>query len=121
MNLLDNASKYSPQATQIHVTLERTATTARIAVRDEGRGVESADIERLFEPFVQITTPRNEVTEGLGLGLPIARHLIQQHGGNITLASAGPNQGTVAMVELPLAAAQTQDAGASDTARTAAV
>ena len=120
MNLLDNASKYSPPETEIHVTLERDATTARVAVRDQGRGVDAADLERVFEPFVQLTTRRNEVTEGLGLGLPIARHLIQQHGGNITLASAGAEQGTVVTLELPLAETQVSDASAADASRTAA-
>ena len=113
-NLLDNASKYSPPDTQMQVTLSRSGEVARVAVRDEGRGVDAADVERVFEPFVQLTGLRNESTEGLGLGLPIARHLIQQHGGNITLASAGPGKGTVVTVELPLAPASgAQDVGAA--------
>jgi signal transduction histidine kinase len=102
-NLLDNASKYSPPDTQLQVTLSRSGDVARITVRDEGPGVDAADLERVFEPFVQLTAQRSEQTEGLGLGLPIARHLIQQHGGDITMASAGAGKGSVVTVELPLA------------------
>jgi len=102
-NLLDNASKYSPPDTQLQVALSRSGDVARITVRDEGRGVDAADLERVFEPFVQLTAQRSEQTEGLGLGLPIARQLIQQHGGDITMASAGAGKGSVVTVELPLA------------------
>jgi signal transduction histidine kinase len=101
-NLLDNASKYSPEGSTVRVTMACHGLMARIEIHDEGVGLDAADLERVFEPFVQAGS-RGEATAGLGLGLSIAQHLIRQHGGTITLASPGRGRGAVVTVELPLA------------------
>jgi signal transduction histidine kinase len=101
-NLIDNASKYSPQHTVIVVRLRVTDRHAVLAVRDQGRGIAPEDVDRLFEPFTQLPVGDGVLSEGLGLGLPLARQLVEQHGGRIWLHSDGPERGCEAMVELPL-------------------
>ncbi|MBL8727948.1 MAG: hybrid sensor histidine kinase/response regulator [Planctomycetes bacterium] len=99
--LLANAYRYSPATTPVHVELRRDATAARIRIRDQGPGIPATIAERVFEPFVQCADVLNDKPAGLGLGLTIARRIVERHGGTITL-DGGENGGTVATVTLPL-------------------
>jgi len=101
-NLLTNAIKFSE--TGAHVTVRTTSDVdgiMRILVRDQGVGMDDATLGALFHPFEQ---PRAPVSgrAGLGLGLTIARGIIDLHGGQIWATSAGPNQGSMFEVELPV-------------------
>lgn len=84
-NLLSNALKYTPPGKNIFVELQVTAETAVIAVRDEGIGIPTADLDNLFEPFCRASNVGT--ISGTGLGLAIARRLVKLHGGNITVLS----------------------------------
>lgn len=99
VNLLTNASKYTPEGGAIAVTVDLTGEgAARISVRDTGKGLEAADLTAIFGLFVRATSGGN----GLGIGLAVARRLITMHGGTITAASAGPGLGSEFIVTLPL-------------------
>jgi signal transduction histidine kinase len=101
MNLLDNAIKYSPDGGQIEVELSgptRTAPTARLIVRDHGLGIPPERRARLFERFYQAHTDGH--LSGLGIGLFVSRHIVEQHGGQIR-ATHPRDGGTRFVVTLP--------------------
>jgi PAS domain S-box-containing protein len=106
VNLLQNASKYSEPGSII--TLEgRTLRTehgprALVAVHDEGIGIPPAKLSAIFDLFVQVDQSLARSLGGLGLGLTIARSLVELHGGIIYAESAGEGRGSVFKVELPL-------------------
>jgi PAS domain S-box-containing protein len=99
-NLLDNAVNYSPVGRPIRLEVTRTETEAVLRVRDEGVGLDSAELERIFEPFTQLGSGR---AGGLGLGLAVVRGLVRQHGGTVVARSAGRGRGSEFEVRLPLA------------------
>jgi signal transduction histidine kinase len=101
-NLLDNAVKYSPAPAQIDVSVDRTETEAILGVRDEGIGIGPAMLSRLFEPFAQAERATTRSAGGLGLGLPLVRALVEQHGGTITAHSDGLGRGSHFIVRLPV-------------------
>jgi signal transduction histidine kinase len=96
-NLLLNASKYTPEQGRIELLIYRAASDFCVAVRDSGRGIPSEDLAKVFEPFVRAS--RDE--PGLGVGLYVARTLIEQHGGVIGAESHGSDPGTTFTVRLP--------------------
>jgi CheY-like chemotaxis protein len=96
-NVIDNASKFSEPGSQVVVEASRTADRARIIVRDHGAGIEPARLACVFEPFQD----RTSSTTGLGLGLAIARNLIELHSGTIQLNSV-VGTGTECVIELPM-------------------
>jgi K+-sensing histidine kinase KdpD len=105
--LLDNASKYAPAGTVIRVTA--TAADERfvkLTVADEGPGVSPELAERVFEKFFRIPgrEPRDPRRVGIGLGLPIARRLVEAQGGRIALEPAAAGRGTVVALLLPVTA-----------------
>lgn len=83
-NLVENAVTYG-QAAQVTLTTERDGL--RIDIDDNGPGIAEPDRERVFEPFVRLETSRSLETGGVGLGMAIARSIVRQHGGDITLAN----------------------------------
>jgi signal transduction histidine kinase len=99
-NLIDNAMRYGGVA---NVTLAREPGTAVIAIADTGPGLPDDQLEAVFEPFVRFEPSRSRDTGGVGLGLAIARTIIQAHGGTVTLRNV-PNGGLEAMVRLPIGA-----------------
>jgi len=99
-NLLSNAVKFTPGGGAIEVSLKREGGEARITVRDTGDGIAAAFLPHVFERFRQ---GDGRSQGGLGLGLAIARHIVEQHGGTIGVESPGEGQGTTFMVSLPLA------------------
>jgi signal transduction histidine kinase/ActR/RegA family two-component response regulator len=107
-NLLTNAAKFTPPAGQIGVTVVPAAGRVRVIVRDNGRGIAREQLERIFEPFVQVEKERDALGGGLGLGLAIVKNLVHRHGGTIAAESAGRGQGASFTVELPTVAAAPQ-------------
>jgi CheY-like chemotaxis protein len=104
-NLLLNASKFTGNGGHIEVAVssgERDGRpTALINVTDNGIGIAPDQLERIFEPYVQAPAETSPFPEGLGLGLSVAKQLIELHGGAIGAYSEGPGSGTTLSVELP--------------------
>lgn len=101
-NLLGNAVKFTPAGGRIHVGLSRRGSWARLIVRDTGIGIDSVLLPHVFERFRQADGSRKGRSSGLGLGLPIARHLVELHHGTITARSGPPEPGTTFEICLPL-------------------
>ncbi len=100
-NIVDNASKYTPEGKAIKVTVRHDEKRIEIAVRDQGVGIEPRDIPKIFQKFSRLNNPLSVMVGGTGLGLYWAKKIIQLHGGSITVSSQ-PNQGTVFTVLLPI-------------------
>jgi two-component system sensor histidine kinase SenX3 len=100
-NLLDNAVKYSESGSRVCLTTAVEDTQVVITVRDEGIGIPSRDLERIFERFYRVDQARSRTTGGTGLGLAIVRHVVQAHGGDVTVASV-EGQGSTFRLVLPL-------------------
>jgi CheY-like chemotaxis protein len=106
-NLLTNAAKFTPRGGTIEVAVERLEERVRVTVRDNGRGLERDQLQRIFEPFVQVDRARDASQGGLGLGLAIVANLIARHGGTVSAHSEGPGRGAAFTVELPVVASLT--------------
>jgi signal transduction histidine kinase/CheY-like chemotaxis protein len=103
VNLLDNASKYSAPGSRIEIGTRRDGDAVAITIADQGRGIASEDLARIFELFYQGDSPRARAQGGLGLGLTLVKRLVEQHGGTITAESDGLERGSRFVVRLPLA------------------
>ena len=103
VNLLSNASKYSPEQSRIHVSVRADATGIVTSVRDEGVGLEPGMAGRIFDLFVQAQTSLDRAKGGLGIGLSLARRLVELHGGSIIARSEGLGRGSEFIVTLPMA------------------
>ena len=101
-NLLENAIKYSRPESTVWVEAEATAEAIVIRVRDTGPGIPEQHLPRLFERFYVIDKARSRKMGGTGLGLSIVKHIVQSHGGQVTVASQ-IGQGSVFTVALPKA------------------
>jgi signal transduction histidine kinase len=101
--LVENALKFSPEAQEVRLTLERTGDRARISVVDRGEGFDPEVASTLFERFRQGDASSTRRHGGLGLGLAIVHHLVDAHGGSIEARSAGRGAGSAFVVDLPLA------------------
>ncbi|PKI03599.1 HAMP domain-containing sensor histidine kinase [Glaciecola sp. 33A] len=95
--LLDNATKYSKSNQPIEIALGKTDTFITISIKDSGEGISAAEIDNIFERFVRFS----KHNEGLGLGLPIAKVIVEAHGGRISVESS-PGQGSTFSVILPI-------------------
>ena len=95
---LENAARYSPPGTEIRVSVSAEGSDVFLRVADQGSGVRETDRERVFERFVRL--PEAESTPGTGLGLNIARSLVQMNGGTLRLYGA-PGGGTLFEIQLP--------------------
>jgi signal transduction histidine kinase/ActR/RegA family two-component response regulator len=102
-NLLNNAAKYTPAGGQIWLTARREANEVVISVRDNGLGIPAEMLPRVFDLFAQVELTRQRAQGGLGIGLTLAKRLVELHGGRIDAFSAGPSQGSEFVVRLPLA------------------
>ncbi len=102
-NLLSNAAKYTSRGGQLRLDVSRAAETAVVRVTDNGMGIAADQLPRLFEMFMQVNRA-GESHGGLGVGLTIARRIVQLHGGSIAVHSNGRGRGTEFVVRLPLAA-----------------
>ncbi len=100
VNLLDNAIKYSPEGSVIRIEGRMEVSELKISFKDEGIGIEKKHIPRLFERFYRVDKARSRKLGGTGLGLAIVKHIIQAHGGHITVESA-PGKGSTFTLHFP--------------------
>ncbi|WP_066374854.1 MULTISPECIES: CHASE3 domain-containing protein [unclassified Anabaena] len=103
-NLLSNAIKFTPEGGQITVTLERENKYAQIKVSDTGKGIKPDFLPHIFDIFRQADSSITRESGGLGLGLAIARQLIDMHNGKIFAHSLGEGQGATFTIQLPMLA-----------------
>ena len=101
-NLLDNAVKYSQPEGKIRLKAERSGDHIRIAVADEGIGIPTRDLPRVFERFYRADKARSRQLGGTGLGLSIVKHIVQLHGGSVR-AESEIGRGSTISVLLPIA------------------
>jgi signal transduction histidine kinase len=102
-NLLNNAAKYTPEGGQLWLTARAEDGQAVISVRDTGVGIEPEMLSRVFELFVQVEESLHRSDGGLGIGLTLARRLVEMHDGSLEARSGGAGQGSEFIVRLPLA------------------
>src|SRR3712207_4121266 len=102
-NLVSNAIKYSPPGTGIDISLERRDGQASIRVRDQGAGLSPEDMSRLFGRFQRLSAKPTAGESSTGLGLSIARRIVELHGGTIRATSDGPGTGATFEIVLPAA------------------
>ena len=101
LNLLDNAVKYTAPGGDVGVALSTQNGSARIVVTDSGIGIPAADQPRIFDRFYRVDKARSRALGGAGLGLSIAKWIVEAHGGTIAVQSI-PTQGSEFIVDLPL-------------------
>ena len=114
VNLVDNAIKHSPKGAEIAVGVDfnpastgvgaernRHASTVLVSVEDHGEGIAQAEQEKIFERFYRVGSELRRETQGVGIGLSIVKHIVEAHGGRVTVRSA-PGQGSRFTIELPL-------------------
>ena len=101
-NLVDNAIKHSPAGAIVSIELQADAASARIFVEDDGPGIPEEEQERIFEPFYRLGSELRRETQGVGIGLSIAKHIVEAHGGHITVDSS-PGTGSGFTIVLPIA------------------
>jgi PAS domain S-box-containing protein len=99
-NILNNASKFTPQGGSVTLSLSREGDDAIIRIRDTGIGIDAADLPRVFDMFVQADAPL-ESKSGLGIGLTLAKSLVERHDGRLTIESEGRGRGVEVIVRLP--------------------
>lgn len=100
-NLLSNAIKYSPNGGEIVVRVERAGGAARVSVTDQGIGIPPEELPRLFQRFTRTAAAQASQVSGLGLGLYIAKTLVEAHGGRIEVTSTA-GRGSTFTVTLPM-------------------
>jgi PAS domain S-box-containing protein len=101
-NLLNNAIKFTPSGGRVHTIIERVNSHVEVSVTDTGMGIAPEHLEAIFERFSQADSSITRRYSGLGIGLTIAKHLTELHGGRIHARSPGPGQGATFIVQLPL-------------------
>lgn len=106
VNLLTNASKFTPANGRVSVTMHAGDQKAEVVVSDNGEGIASSMLESIFEPFVQLRQSAGAAEDGLGIGLALARKLAEHHGGALRAESSGPGEGAVFTLALPMRATQ---------------
>jgi heavy metal sensor kinase len=102
LNLIDNAIKYSRNGGKVELWVQAAANSARIGVRDEGIGIASKDLPRIFDRLYRSDPARSRSTGGSGLGLAFVKWIVEAHHGHI-LVESQPDRGTLFMIEFPLA------------------
>lgn len=106
-NLIENAIRYSPESTHVTVSVRQDEENIYISVTDEGNGIAREEQDRIFERFYRIDPARSRQTGGTGLGLSIVKHVMAQHGGEISLESE-VGQGSTFTMSLPMVDEQTE-------------
>jgi len=104
-NVLNNAAKYTQRGGAIRVSAARQGAQIDITVDDNGMGIAPAFLPRIFDVFAQSDRTLARSEGGLGIGLTLVRSLVEQHGGSVTVSSAGLNQGSTFRIALPAASA----------------
>jgi len=113
-NLLGNALKFTPSGGRVVISaLVTDPGEVQISIQDTGTGIQPEDIARVLEPFVQLETPSRHNMQGAGLGLPIAKQLVEAHDGRLSIESVF-GQGTTVTVTLPASSARLVHAPAAE-------
>jgi signal transduction histidine kinase/ActR/RegA family two-component response regulator len=105
-NVLNNAIKYTPEGGHIWLSVARERDKASISVRDTGCGIPTDHLSNIFEMFQQVDQTLDRSQGGLGIGLTLAKRLIEMHGGTIEATSDGPGQGSEFLIRFPTIAAE---------------
>ncbi len=103
-NLLSNAVKFTPSRGKIQIISRRVSSHVEVSVRDTGEGIEPDVLPYVFDRFRQADSSSAKRHGGLGLGLSIAKHLVELHGGSVAADSSGPGKGSTFTVSLPVLA-----------------
>jgi PAS domain S-box-containing protein len=111
LNVVENAVKFTPTGGRVYIAVETAGTdTLDISVTDAGIGMSAEECARALEPFGQAQRPHTRDHDGIGLGLPLARRLVELHGGRL-LVDSTPGRGTRVTLRLPLEPDADADAG----------
>ena len=120
-NLLNNAARYTPSGGKIEIRARRDGDEAVVTVKDNGCGIAEHTLPHVFEMFYQAADPRLSAQAGLGIGLGLAKSLVDMHGGTIEAASAGLGFGSQFTVRLPAIANAAAEQGAPGAPHTSAL
>jgi signal transduction histidine kinase/ActR/RegA family two-component response regulator len=101
-NLLSNAIKYTPRGGHIELVAGVHGRRLELEVKDDGIGIPAEQLDTIFEPFSQLDRSLEKSSGGLGIGLALARRLVELHGGTVHVESDGPGRGTAFHVSLPV-------------------
>jgi len=101
VNLVNNAVKYSPEHTTIHVRVRREHAYVILEVHNESKALSQAELEHIFEPFYRTLDAENSPIKGWGLGLTISKEIVERHGGQIW-AESSEGKGITFFVKLPI-------------------
>ena len=101
LNLVNNSLKYSQDRKHIAVNLYPDSGAVKLEVSDHGIGIPSEEQNKIFEKFYRVGDPLVHNTKGSGLGLSLVRHIVEAHGGQVTVDSA-PGRGSVFTISLPI-------------------
>jgi PAS domain S-box-containing protein len=104
-NLLHNAVKFTPGSGRVEVSVTKKGTAAQVRVKDTGQGITADFLPFVFDRFRQADPSTTRGAWGLGIGLSIAKHLVELHGGSIEASSDGPGLGATFVVHLPISTA----------------
>lgn len=100
-NLVENAINYSPDGTRVAIALKERDGLAEISISDQGVGIAEKEVERIFERFYRVDPARSRATGGTGLGLSIVKHVVTNHGGDVSVWSV-EGAGSTFTIRLPL-------------------
>jgi signal transduction histidine kinase len=101
--LLDNAINYTPEKGQINISLYRYDNFLRFSIKDSGIGIEKQEQKFIFLKFFRTKESILAYTEGIGIGLILAKAILERHGGELGFESDGKNKGSVFWFTLPIA------------------
>jgi signal transduction histidine kinase len=104
-NLVHNAIKFTTSGQRVDIRVRRVDNDLHLTVHDNGQGIDPAFLPHVFERFRQEDPSTTRATLGLGLGLSIAKHLVELHGGSINASSGGSGEGSTFLVRIPIAPA----------------
>src|SRR5262249_28241198 len=102
-NLLSNAVKFTNEGGQVEARLSRLGGQIEVSVSDTGMEIDPQFLPHVFDRFRQADSTSTRRYGGLGLGLAIVRHVVEMHGGSVSVSSPGKNQGATFKVRLPMA------------------
>lgn len=109
-NLLNNAAKYTDQGGVIRVSVESSEDEVMVSISDTGVGLNAAEVDDIFDMFVQVERATDDACGGLGIGLTLVKNLVELHKGHVVARSQGPGTGSEFIVTLPRAKIEGQQA-----------
>jgi histidine kinase len=102
LNLVGNALQYTPRGGLVKITAKEEANSIVISIKDTGIGIAAEHLPHIFTRFYRVDKSRSRVGGGSGIGLTVAKHLVESHGGKISASSPGINQGSTFTISLPI-------------------